>query len=64
MDDMETQRPPLPPAAVTFNATQPVTINCEAQEWQIVLAGLNELPRRVSDAVFDKIMGQLTKAGR
>jgi hypothetical protein len=57
MNDME----PTPP---TFSATQPISCTLEAQEWQVVFAGLNELPMRVSRAIFDKLLGQVTRGNR
>lgn len=37
----------------------PINVKLSAQEWNIVLAGLNELPHRVSRLVFDNIGQQL-----
>lgn len=48
----------------SFSATDPISATLEAQEWQIVFAGLNELPMRVSRAVFDKLMGQVARGNR
>ena len=36
-----------------------VTMRLRAPEWSVVLAGLNELPHRVSRAVFDSLLQQL-----
>lgn len=36
-----------------------VTIRLRAPEWSVVLAGLNELPHRVSRQIFDSLLQQL-----
>jgi hypothetical protein len=37
----------------------PLNVKLSAQEWNIVLAGLNELQHRISRPVFDNICQQL-----
>lgn len=38
-----------------------LTATLEAQEWNVVFAALNEMPRRISDPVFVKLMGQVSR---
>jgi hypothetical protein len=53
MNDMT---PPTP-----HQPTDKLTATLEAQEWNVIFAGLNELPRRISDPVFVKLMGQVAR---
>jgi hypothetical protein len=53
MNDMAPP-PPLPP-------NEKLTATLEAQEWNVVFAALNEMPRRISDPVFVKLMGQVAR---
>jgi predicted DNA-binding transcriptional regulator YafY len=47
----------MPP--VLFQANEPIEIVLTAQEWQSVLAGLYEMPYRMSQQVIDKVRMQL-----
>ena len=38
---------------------QKLTVTLSAQEWNTVMAGLNELPHRIARPVFDRIGQQL-----
>ena len=38
---------------------KPLTVTLSAQEWNTVMAGLNELPHRVARPPFDRIGQQL-----
>ena len=42
-----------------INPDQPLTVTLSAQEWNTVMAGLNELPHRIARPVFDRIGQQL-----
>ena len=42
-----------------INPNQPLTVTLSAQEWNTVMAGLNELPHRIARPVFDRIGQQL-----
>lgn len=39
-------------------------VTLEAQEWNVVFAGLQELPMRLSRQVFDKILAQVQDVPR
>lgn len=64
MDDMSTPNRQLPPELQPrpMSPETPLTCTLTAQEWNVVLAALNELPRRVSDPVFAKLMAQLQQS--
>ena len=38
--------------------TDPISVTLQAQQWNVVLAGLGELPWRVADAVIREIATQ------
>ena len=48
-----------PPPVLQPN--EKLTATLEAQEWNVVFAALNEMPRRISDPVFVKLMGQVSR---
>jgi len=54
MNDMSPRYEPLHPNAV-------IDLNLEAREWDVVLAGLAELPLKTSRPVFDRLMEQLQR---
>ena len=45
-----------------MNATDPVTATLEAQQWNVVLAGLGELKWKDANVVIQKLMPQLDAA--
>ena len=47
---------PMPGA---IPATQPLTATLEAREWDVVMQGLAELPLKISNEIFGKLMQQL-----
>lgn len=58
MNDMS--RPmPEQPQPMPVQPDTPLTATLAAQEWNVVMGALNELPRRVSDPVFNKLLAQL-----
>lgn len=60
MNDMTTSRE-LPPApgGTPIQADALLSVTLAAVEWNVVLGALNELPRRISDPLFTKLMQQL-----
>jgi hypothetical protein len=52
------QQPPM-----LFQAQEPVEITLTAQEWNVVLAGLYELPFRMVEATVGRVRMQLNAAG-
>lgn len=58
MNDMLSPVPPQPGQGPVQPDT-PLTATLPALDWNTVLSALNELPRRVSDPVFQKLMRQL-----
>lgn len=57
MNDMS----PPPPQPTTHKPDELLSATLEAQEWNVVFAALNEMPRRISDPVFVKLMGQVAR---
>jgi hypothetical protein len=53
---MNTQMPQPP---TLFQANEPIEIVLTAQEWNVVLAGLYEMPYRMSQQTIDNVRGQL-----
>ena len=49
------------PPQQTFPADQPLTVTLAAQDWNTVLAAINELPMRIARPVFDQITLQLIR---
>ena len=43
-----------------FQPDTPLEVTLQAQEWNVVLGGLYELPFRVSNQVIEKVRQQLT----
>lgn len=41
-----------------FEPTQTITVVLQAQEWNLVFAGLGELPYRISQPVIDRLRTQ------
>jgi hypothetical protein len=44
-----------------FQPIEPLTVTLEAREWNIVFAGLGELPMKVSGALSGKLQQELDK---
>ena len=40
---------------------QPLTVTLSAQEWNMVMSAVNELPHRIARPVFDRIGQQLQR---
>lgn len=58
MNDMS--QPPRPVGmGMPVQPNQELTAVLEAQEWNVVLSALSELPMRVSRPVFDRLLAQL-----
>lgn len=51
----------MPTAPYQIPANAPMEATLEAQEWNAVFAGLNELPMRIARPVWDKLMTQLNR---
>jgi hypothetical protein len=45
-----------------MNAIDPITVTLEAQQWNVILAGLGELPWRAANPVIQKLVPQLDTA--
>jgi hypothetical protein len=43
------------------NGVQIISLDMDAQTWNVILAGLNELPRKISDAVVQNLQAQVVK---
>ena len=43
----------------TADASQPMTVRLPLQDWNAVLAAVNELPHRVARQIFDSLLQQL-----
>lgn len=59
---MDMMQPPPPPQ----QAIQPdalLNAALQAQEWNVVLGALNELPMRIARPLFDKLVNQLNASG-
>ena len=52
----------IPPQQPLLQPNDPLTITLQAQEWNIVFEGLNELRMRMARPVFDKMMAQVRAA--
>jgi hypothetical protein len=57
------REPPFPPQGnqppMLFQANEPLAVTLSAQEWNVVLGGLYELPYRVASQVIDNVRMQL-----
>jgi hypothetical protein len=47
---------------MAFQPNQVLTVSLEAQDWRVVLAGLDELPHKFARAVLDRLMQQINTA--
>lgn len=56
MNDMSQNVPP--PQARAIQPEEPLTATLAAQDWNVVFAGLGELPMRVARPVYDRIIAQ------
>jgi hypothetical protein len=43
------------------NGMQFIAIEISASDWQVIIAGLNELPRKISDPVLQRLVLQVTE---
>lgn len=53
--------PPIPPQPM--QPEQPLVATLTAQEWNVVMGALNELPMKLSRTIFDKLLHQLNNQG-
>ena len=42
-----------------ISPNQPLTVTLSAQEWNMVMSAVNELPHRIARPIFDKLGEQL-----
>jgi hypothetical protein len=47
-----------------INGIQFITLDVAASDWQVVVAGLNELPRKISDPVLQRLAAQVAEQSK
>lgn len=62
MRDQFTPPQQMPMQPTLFQANQPLEVTLSAQDWNIVLAGLHELPYRMAAQVVENLRMQLNSA--